>query len=235
MAHFSSVKPGGTWASLDVPGAAAFTTFDTNLAKAINGDDGGVWAPSAAIEIGGESIEFSAEPKLANDVAIQGLDSGGTAVNLAKVDSSDVVTIGDATSDDLGVLAGEDILFYPGASAAPALTLTSGGTVIEGGAHVDNVSVYSVATGDTLALDFSDNVVLVRVTTGSGDATITPPAAPTNGHRITVKVYSVEVSGAGVEFPIYPSGNATISVDQAVTFVYSSTLLGWVPISFYAY
>ncbi len=42
-----------TWAPLMVPTAADFETLDANGAKAINGDDGGVWTPSSPITIGG--------------------------------------------------------------------------------------------------------------------------------------------------------------------------------------
>ncbi len=43
----------GVWSPLDVPTAAEFTYLDQTLFKAINGDDGGTWAPAAVITIGG--------------------------------------------------------------------------------------------------------------------------------------------------------------------------------------
>lgn len=54
MAHFDYLNPpAGVWNDSDVPGGAAFTSLDQQLYKAINGDDGGTWAPLAVIDIGG--------------------------------------------------------------------------------------------------------------------------------------------------------------------------------------
>jgi hypothetical protein len=56
--HLAYFKPGGVWVDLDVPGGAAFTFFDQNLAKCINGDDGGAWGPSSPIELGGQGLRL---------------------------------------------------------------------------------------------------------------------------------------------------------------------------------
>jgi len=53
MAHFIRVRPLGLWVDGDVLQASEMELFDAQLSKAINGDEGGVYTPSAAIEIGG--------------------------------------------------------------------------------------------------------------------------------------------------------------------------------------
>lgn len=53
MAHFIRVRSLGLWVDGDVLQASEMELFDAQLSKAINGDEGGVYTPSATIEIGG--------------------------------------------------------------------------------------------------------------------------------------------------------------------------------------
>jgi hypothetical protein len=56
--HLAYFKPGGIWVDLAVPGGAAFTYFDQTLARCIDGDEGGVWAPAQPIQVGGQGIRL---------------------------------------------------------------------------------------------------------------------------------------------------------------------------------
>lgn len=58
MAHFNYTRPGGTWATLYVPTGPDYSDLDTKTFKAINGDEGGSWAPSAPIIIGGSGMQI---------------------------------------------------------------------------------------------------------------------------------------------------------------------------------
>lgn len=57
MAHFGFRKaPSGSWIGVTAITQADMTYFDQTLAKAINGDEGGVWSPTSTIIIGGMGI-----------------------------------------------------------------------------------------------------------------------------------------------------------------------------------
>lgn len=80
MAHFDYIKPGGTWGLLSLLSSAIMAEIDSRIYKAINGDEGGVWAPNTtAIIIGGLGLEVTG-PLVANDADIKFLtvESGGT-------------------------------------------------------------------------------------------------------------------------------------------------------------
>lgn len=54
MTHNARAK--ATWVDGDVPDHTIFETLDQSGFTAVNGDDGGVWAPSSIIELGGQGI-----------------------------------------------------------------------------------------------------------------------------------------------------------------------------------
>lgn len=58
MAHFTRTKTDAQWVNGYVPSGADFDSLDTKTVKAINGDEGGVWAPAAAIAIGGAGVKM---------------------------------------------------------------------------------------------------------------------------------------------------------------------------------
>ena len=57
MSHNSRIRTPGTWTGSFLP--SEFTTLDANLAAAVNGDDGGVWAPSSLLTIGGLGLSVT--------------------------------------------------------------------------------------------------------------------------------------------------------------------------------
>lgn len=57
MAHFGYRKgPSGSWLGVVALTTADMTYFDQTLAKAVNGDEGGAWAPTSPIVIGGQGF-----------------------------------------------------------------------------------------------------------------------------------------------------------------------------------
>lgn len=58
MAHFAYTRTPGTWTALSALSHAEMEDIDTKLYKAINGDEGGAWTPSTAIQIGGAGFSF---------------------------------------------------------------------------------------------------------------------------------------------------------------------------------
>jgi hypothetical protein len=84
MAHFDYIKPGGVWGLLSLLSSAIMQEIDRRIYKTINGDEGGVWAPSSMIIIGGQGLGVSG-PFGADDANIDikngksiDVESGGT-------------------------------------------------------------------------------------------------------------------------------------------------------------
>lgn len=59
MGHFARVRAPGAWISLGPLHAAECETFDADLFKALNADDGGSWAPAAQIVLGGAGLKVN--------------------------------------------------------------------------------------------------------------------------------------------------------------------------------
>jgi hypothetical protein len=60
MAHFSYIRGSlGAWAAGTIVTQGEFWSIDESIYKSINGDDGGTWAPAAAVEIGGAGITMA--------------------------------------------------------------------------------------------------------------------------------------------------------------------------------
>ena len=66
MAHFTYIGGSlGAWATGTTVGSGKWWQLDQNQYKAINGDEGGTWTPTAKIVIGGTNgIEFASTPVL---------------------------------------------------------------------------------------------------------------------------------------------------------------------------
>ncbi len=59
MSHFSRIRDLGLWVAGGILRATEMELFDLHLSKAVNGDEGGVWAPSAVIEFGGFGLKIT--------------------------------------------------------------------------------------------------------------------------------------------------------------------------------
>ena len=57
--HFQYVRPGGLWGLFTLLTSAAMQLIDQQLFKAINGDDGGTWAPTSVITLGGAGVHVT--------------------------------------------------------------------------------------------------------------------------------------------------------------------------------
>jgi hypothetical protein len=112
MSNFDPVQTGGTWADHEVPGGAAFTTWDRNLAKTINAEDGSTHAPTAPVQLGGQGVEILAGAPFKV--------LGGGAVT---IDGGAVAIDGGAVTVTGGALA----------VAGGAVTVTGGAVSVVGG------------------------------------------------------------------------------------------------------
>ncbi len=86
MAHFDYIKPGGVWSLLSLLSSGIMAEIDRRIYKSINGDEGGVWAPTpTAIIIGGLGLQVTGPFTASNaNITIKTgkfltVESGGTA------------------------------------------------------------------------------------------------------------------------------------------------------------
>lgn len=86
MSHFSFTRPGGVWSSFSDLLSGEMADIDAKTFKAINGDDGGTWAPSSVITVGGQGLDvtgsfrsdgafdvFGNDPIFHNNLFVEGL------------------------------------------------------------------------------------------------------------------------------------------------------------------
>lgn len=59
MAHFTQTQAIGTWITGYVPPTADWQSLDAKALASINGDDGGTYAPSSVISIGGQLVSIT--------------------------------------------------------------------------------------------------------------------------------------------------------------------------------
>lgn len=85
MAHFDYIKPGGVWSLLSLLSSSIMAEIDRRIYKSVNGDEGGVWAPTpTAIIIGGLGLQVTGPFEASNaDITITSgkfltVESGGT-------------------------------------------------------------------------------------------------------------------------------------------------------------
>lgn len=70
MAHFVRLRPSGFWTISTTVSPAEFEAFDERQFKSINGDDGGTWAPSSQIVLGGAGLRVTGPSRLDNATRI---------------------------------------------------------------------------------------------------------------------------------------------------------------------
>ncbi len=121
-----------SWANLDVPTAAEITVMDENGATAVNGDDGGTWAPASKIEIGGEGLSA----RHIYGLIVVGADANTTyTVSAARLIYLDATITADRTYalGDSGADIGDvmEIVVLPAFSTARTVTIADNfGTTI---------------------------------------------------------------------------------------------------------
>jgi hypothetical protein len=99
VAHFTRTR--ANWNTGDVPTEAEFDDLDAKTAAALNGDGGGVYAPSSPIEIGGQGllpsakVQFSGAGRIISSIFTVADADGSIAVGSANM----VVNISGLTAD----------------------------------------------------------------------------------------------------------------------------------------
>lgn len=97
MAHFTRVKALG-WAVGEKLLSSLMNQLDTNVSKAVNGDDGGTWAPTDPIIFQGDGLQIDTVLNISNGASIEMLDAseinllGASAINLSGTNAAIVVS-----------------------------------------------------------------------------------------------------------------------------------------------
>jgi len=146
MSHFAYVRALGIWNPTQVVLHQELQSFDQQLFKAINGDDGGTWAPGAFITIGGAGLQVTTNFLIADTGTFEvdcgalflqgGLFEGNLGVNGSFL-ANGIFRAG-LTALFIGAVTMDDTLSVAGA-------FTAGGSVTLGDAFGDNLVVNATA------------------------------------------------------------------------------------------
>ena len=151
MAHFDYTRPGGIWSGSDDFLTAEIEDLDSKTERAINGDEGGTWAPTDVITIGGDGLTVSG-PFVASDcegltlttgtLTVQSgaeinVDTGGGLVIAASgtfiAQASSVIDFESGCDLDIAcnteILSGGSIIFRSGSQMIAAVSVRPSGVV----------------------------------------------------------------------------------------------------------
>lgn len=145
MSAFPRVRAPGMWLALSQLDAAEMETFDAHQSKALNAEEGGTWAPSSRIILGGDGLELRALLAIGNGGGSDGtleVRDGSTA----QLDSGAAF---DALSGSTTTLAGTTHFSGAGADSNGG----AGHHIVNGGKlYVDDGAQLRVRSTGTVAL-----------------------------------------------------------------------------------
>ena len=211
MAHFNYTQPGGIWTYGTVIQQAHMNDFEQKMFKAINGDDGGVWAPSAKIEIAGSGLELS----------------GSTGLILPSVASGSITdyapgfdTYPDSNwsknrmgyQEDTSVASPHYVLFLFKLPVGVTITDVSLGVRGSTSGTMVSVSPDHRAYMELFQFESTDYALTDAILLGTAVDSSADNATYTADHKITLSGLShsvVESSHYGINLVVQTDGNAT--------------------------
>lgn len=136
MAHFVRIRPSGFWTIASTVDPAEWEALDENQFKSINGDDGGSWAPSSPIVVGGSGINVTGPAILGNvtDIDLDGTVNLGASSILVQEAGSVAEFYGNSLFEEAVVTFGNDCFVQVLATAQPVEV--SANVLLQGGADV---------------------------------------------------------------------------------------------------
>src|SRR5262245_41008030 len=114
MSHHTRIRPIGMWTDFSVLLASEMAAFDDHQYNSINGDDGGTWAPSSPITVGGSGMHITG-PLTADD--FEGTITAGKSLT---VEPDGLIAVGPGTSGHLCSITVNNYGFIGWASGATA-------------------------------------------------------------------------------------------------------------------
>ncbi len=190
MAHFDFTRVGGVWSGSPAVTTAEMADIDSKTERAINGDDGGTWAPTTTIVVGGQGLEVTG---VFISSECQGLEltSGeivvysGAQININS--GGEIELTGDLkvnSGGNINVLSGGEIEVRSGAlidaqagstlSLAGAIDIESGGILtVKTGASLGILGTATLLIGSTafLTINAGATVAIAADVTHTGKVT----------------------------------------------------------------
>ena len=197
--HNNRIRPMGLWLTGGALYGTELETIDATLAKCLNGDDGGVWAPTTVIEIGGMGI------KITGGFLADGGSFGGS-LNVGGTLSCD----GDIYCQGLQV--GAEATFLSDLTCAGAANLDT--LSCANAAHVYGVftahnNVYcevslTVTSSTTLngTLTCTSSATFSGAVTMNGNVSFSKPMTPSSQGRVRKRVLTVSDTSDGQTFHV---------------------------------
>lgn len=215
MSQFDYVRPGGVWGNDLAPGAGDYQRLDVTQSKAVNGDDGGTYAPASPIVIGGQGISVGAGSTCTGGVRTKtagrvSMAQGVPRFSAARGRTILVPVIGNTYSFPAGVSPGIPAPATISDTGSGILGASTGNLQIQiprrylhVGARLATISLVYVCTKRPSALPASSMVMVPAATDDTtGGPTSTPGPNPlfsaatwTSGHAYALNSYVVP-SGA---------------------------------------
>ena len=199
MAHNTRVRAPGFWISLSTLLPAEMESFDAQLYKAINGDGGGVWAPSAVIEIGGSGIKITGACQVTSLAQLQfgaAITGGNLTVSLNASVQGTLTVQGSAILQGGANITGGNLTVSLDADVQGNLTagVVGIGGAVEGG-YALKVTGAAKVTGalDVLGLGTFATAQVTGAfqvggaTTLAGAVSLTQPLTPSGSGRVRVR------------------------------------------------
>ena len=233
MAHFLNIQTGGIWTDGTAVTAAKFELIDSQLFKAINGDEGGTWAPSSAIIIGGSGLTVSAtltasSLAVSNGITVNGLTgiSSPIGINLNPGGSTSApYSFGYYSAEftaNIGIAGYNYIGWYNSSSALiPCLQLDSTSTFAIGHAEVNFITFNCGSQVETITPSYAfykNNYTLSWLSSGTSP-TIIPVLnldSSSNCHVGSTTATSTNIISSGA-VSIQPAGSSTLVCTPAYT------------------
>lgn len=216
MSHFGYTRAAGVWAPFTVARASELASLDAKTYKAINGDEGGTWAPSSPIWIGGQGVYMNGPLKAYGAVAFEPTSFGvavpagaSLVVDSAKVKATSPNGTHSLTIDNAGAMPLGT--WQWGSSAWAAGTVTIAGDFNFGGMGV----TLAIDCGHLLVKTGSTAAFAGPVTCVSGSAFEVAAGATADLNGTTSIGGTTTITGAGHvnnRVAIAPDADTTYSV-----------------------
>jgi len=182
MAHNAYTRALGVWPATSVLTSTEMATFDLRQFQAVNGDLGGVWAPSSAITIGGSGLAVTglldaddADITIGHGRFLTVLGTAGGALGTVTVEAGALVTLGGTTN--ISATGTMHVLTGGG-----KIVVDSGGAFEVNGATALTIKAGATATqeaGSTLDLSVSDGPGTTSYSSSRRPSISSSPAAVT--------------------------------------------------------
>ncbi len=218
MAHNAYIRALGVWNATSVALSSELATLDLRQFQAVNGDLGGVWAPSSAITVGGSGLAVTglldaddADITIGHGRFLTVLGTAGGALGTVNVNLGAVVNLLNGSTTNLAGL----------------LNMTAAGTIITDAGSTITVSGALTLTNNA-ALTMGGTSTFLMQTTTTFNSTSTFNANGTTAFGSTAVVTSHASSTMTLAGAITTTGvvtlNGTTNIDGTATVVSGTTL-----------